>query len=96
MCIRPVWELSSLGPALEASLRMVEAQWEQLRREAEAVVAEHSWAEEAGLWTRGERAIETRDRWWLTGHLSSLSLCPPLPLGPDPLLRGWCLETGNP
>ena len=35
---------------------------EQLRREAEAVVAEHSWAEEAGVWTRGERAIETRDR----------------------------------
>ena len=62
MCIRPVWELSSLGPALEASLRMVEAQWEQLRREAEAVVAEHSWSVEAGIWTRGERLIETRDR----------------------------------
>ena len=57
-----MWELASLGPGLEASLRMVEAQWEQLRREAEAVVAEHSWAEEAGVWTRGERAIETRDR----------------------------------
>ena len=56
-----MWELASLGPGLEASLRMVEAQWEQLRREAEAVVAEHSWAEEAGVWTRGERAIETRD-----------------------------------
>ena len=62
MCIRPVWELGSLGPALEASLRMVEAQWEQLRREAEAVVAEHSWAGEAEVWTRGERAIETQDR----------------------------------
>ena len=57
-----MWELASLVPGLEASLRMVEAQWEQLRREAEAVVAEHSWAGEAGVWTRGERAIETRDR----------------------------------
>ena len=57
-----MWELGSLGPGLEASLRRVEAQWEQLRREAEAVVAEHSWAGEAGVWTRGERAIETRDR----------------------------------
>ena len=62
MLYRPVWELGSLGPALEASLRRVEAQWEQLRREAEAVVEQHSWAREAGLWTRGERAIETRDR----------------------------------
>ena len=58
MCIRPVWELGSLGPALEASLRMVEAQWEQLRREAEVVVAEHSWTSpEAGAWTHGETHI---------------------------------------
>ena len=57
-----MWELASLGPALEASLRMVEAQWEQLRRESEAVVAEHSWVEEVGLWTWGERAVETQDR----------------------------------
>ena len=60
---RPVWDLASLGPELEASLRMVEAQWEQLRREAEAVVADHSWAHaEAGVWTRGETVIESRDR----------------------------------
>ena len=48
---------------MEASLRAVEAQWAQLRREAEAVVAEHSWAQaEAGVWTRGETVIESRDR----------------------------------
>ena len=49
---------------MEASLRAVEAQWEQLRREAEAVVAEHSWAKpgQAGVWTRGETVIESRDR----------------------------------
>ena len=48
---------------MEASLRAVEAGWEQLRREAEAVVAEHSWAKaEAGVWPRGETVIEYRDR----------------------------------
>ena len=57
-----MWELSSLGPVLEASLRRVEAQWEQLRREAEAVVADHFWAEEAGVWIRGETIIESKDR----------------------------------
>ena len=58
-----MWDLASLGPDMEASLRAVEAQWEQLRREAEAVVAEHSWAKaEAGVWTRGETVIESRDR----------------------------------
>ena len=62
-CHRPVWDLASLGPGVEASLRAVEAQWEQLRREAEAVVADHSWAHaEAGVWTRGETVIESRDR----------------------------------
>ena len=60
---RPVWDLASLGPELETSLRMVEAQWEQLRREAEAVVADHSWAvEEAGVWIRGDTILETGDR----------------------------------
>ena len=59
---RPVWDLASLGPELEASLRMVEAQWEQLRREAEAVVADHSWAQEAGVWTRGDTILESGDR----------------------------------
>ena len=58
-----MWDLASLGPDMEASLRAVEAGWEQLRREAEAVVAEHSWAQaEAGVWTRGETVIESRDR----------------------------------
>ena len=59
-----MWDLASLGPDMEASLRAVEAGWEQLRREAEAVVAEHSWAKpgQAGVWTRGETVIESRDR----------------------------------
>ena len=57
-----MWELGSLGPALEASLRRVEAQWEQLRRKAEAVVADHFWAEETGVWIRGETIIESKDR----------------------------------
>ena len=58
-----MWDLASLGPDMEASLRAVEAGWEQLRREAEAVVADHSWAHaEAGVWTRGETIIESRDR----------------------------------
>ena len=63
-CHRPVWDLASLGPVVEASLRAVEAQWAELRREAEAVVAEHSWAQpgQAGVWTRGETVIESRDR----------------------------------
>ena len=57
-----MWDLAS--PDMEASLRAVEAGWEQLRREAEAVVAEHSWAQpgQAGVWTRGETVIESRDR----------------------------------
>ena len=59
---RPVWDLASLGPTLEASLRMVEAQWEQLKREAVAVVADHSWAQQPGVWTRGETIIESKDR----------------------------------
>ena len=60
-----MWDLASLGPDMEASLRAVEAGWEQLRREAEAVVAEHSWAKpgQAGVWTRGETVIESRDRY---------------------------------
>ena len=58
-----MWDLASLGPDMEASLRAVEARWEQFRREAEAVVADHSWAQaEAGVWTRGETIIESRDR----------------------------------
>ena len=59
---RPVWDLASLGPELEASLRMVEAQWEQLRREAMAVVADHSWVQQAGVWIRGETIIESKDK----------------------------------
>ena len=58
-----MWDLASLGPDMEASLRAVEAGWEQFMREAEAVVADHSWAHaEAGVWTRGETIIESRDR----------------------------------
>ena len=57
-----MWDLASLGPELEASLRMVEAQWEQLKREAVAVVADYSWAQQPGVWTRGETIIESKDR----------------------------------
>ena len=55
---RPVWDLASLGPAMEATLKRAEAQWDQLRREAEVVVAKHSWTSpEAGAWTQGETHI---------------------------------------
>ena len=55
---RPVWDLASLGPEMEATLKRAEAQWDQLRREAEVVVAKHSWTSpEAGAWTQGETHI---------------------------------------
>ena len=48
----------------------MEAQWEQLRREAEAVVADHFWAEEAGVWIRGETIIESKESLVKTGEES--------------------------
>ena len=57
-----MWRLEEMGETGDILLD-IQARWETLRSEAERLMSAHHWSGEAGLWTRGEKDLETAGRW---------------------------------